>query len=185
MIRHVKDDSGEEALRQCRDAGHECTLEVVDDSKSMIRLHLLRSLFEGGANASDPHRRDGAFSQGRHDRSRLYRSWTSNSMDLARFFEGSSYDSIGSPALMTRAIAGTIENKPVFCLPGSPNAAKVRSWARVEGTSPRCFYREQQTVRVLKLSAKRSKTKKVPTMKTGVYPKKQVDFTKDVLELRF
>lgn len=44
---------------------------------------------------------------------------------FGEIFRRISFDSIGSPALMTRSVAGTIENKPVFCLPGSPNATKV------------------------------------------------------------
>ena len=44
---------------------------------------------------------------------------------FGEIFRKISFDSIGSPALMTRSTAGTIENKPVFCLPGSPDAAKL------------------------------------------------------------
>jgi molybdenum cofactor biosynthesis protein B len=35
------------------------------------------------------------------------------------------YESVGTPALLTRASAGIIDRKPVFCLPGAPNAVKV------------------------------------------------------------
>ena len=35
------------------------------------------------------------------------------------------YEKVGTPALLTLATAGTIERKPVFCLPGAPNAAEV------------------------------------------------------------
>ncbi|MEM3402716.1 MAG: MogA/MoaB family molybdenum cofactor biosynthesis protein [Candidatus Hadarchaeales archaeon] len=34
------------------------------------------------------------------------------------------YEKVGTPALLTRASAGTIKCKPVFCLPGAPNAVK-------------------------------------------------------------
>jgi len=36
-----------------------------------------------------------------------------------------SYDRIGSAAIMTRATAGTLLGKAVFCLPGSPNAVEM------------------------------------------------------------
>jgi len=36
-----------------------------------------------------------------------------------------SYEKIGSPAILTRAIAGIINRKTVFCLPGSPQAVEV------------------------------------------------------------
>ena len=35
------------------------------------------------------------------------------------------YEKVGTPALLTLATAGLIERKPVFCLPGAPNAAEV------------------------------------------------------------
>lgn len=35
------------------------------------------------------------------------------------------YEKVGGPALLTRATAGLIGRKPVFCLPGAPDAAKV------------------------------------------------------------
>ncbi len=35
------------------------------------------------------------------------------------------YEKIGGPALLTRATMGLIKRKPVFCLPGAPNAAEV------------------------------------------------------------
>ncbi len=35
------------------------------------------------------------------------------------------YEQVGTPALLTRCSAGVIKRKPVFCLPGAPNAVKV------------------------------------------------------------
>ena len=35
------------------------------------------------------------------------------------------YEKVGTAALLTLATAGLIERKPVFCLPGAPNAAEV------------------------------------------------------------
>ncbi len=34
-------------------------------------------------------------------------------------------ETVGTPALLTRASAGIIKRKPVFCLPGAPNAVEV------------------------------------------------------------
>ncbi len=36
-----------------------------------------------------------------------------------------SYEEIGSPAVMTRATAGIVKGKAVFCIPGSPQAAET------------------------------------------------------------
>lgn len=35
------------------------------------------------------------------------------------------YEKVGGAALLTRATAGLIKRKPVFCLPGAPNAVEV------------------------------------------------------------
>ena len=35
------------------------------------------------------------------------------------------YEMVGTPALLTRASAGIIGRKPVFCLPGAPNAVET------------------------------------------------------------
>src|SRR5579875_478044 len=120
----IKDDSGEVALALCKDAGHECTLEVVDDNKSMIRLHLLRSLFERGADAAII--LGGTGMAVRDVTIEAVLPLLDKRLDgFGEIFRRISYDEIGSPALMSRALAGTLENKPVFCLPGSPDAARV------------------------------------------------------------
>ena len=35
------------------------------------------------------------------------------------------YEKVGTPALLTRAAAGIVKRKPVFCLPGAPNAVEA------------------------------------------------------------
>lgn len=35
------------------------------------------------------------------------------------------FKQVGTPALLTRASAGIVKRKPVFCLPGAPNAVKT------------------------------------------------------------
>jgi len=44
---------------------------------------------------------------------------------FGEIFRSLSYDEIGSAAVMTRAIAGVVMGKAVFCLPGSPQAVKL------------------------------------------------------------
>jgi len=46
-------------------------------------------------------------------------------LGFGEIFRRISYDEIGSPAMMSRAFAGTIKGKVVFCLPGSPNGVKM------------------------------------------------------------
>jgi len=44
---------------------------------------------------------------------------------FGEIFRWLSYQTIGSAAVMTRAVAGVMEGKGVFCIPGSPQAVKL------------------------------------------------------------
>lgn len=44
---------------------------------------------------------------------------------FGEIFRMLSYNEIGSPALLTRAKAGILKYKPIFCLPGSPQAVEM------------------------------------------------------------
>jgi molybdenum cofactor biosynthesis protein B len=44
---------------------------------------------------------------------------------FGELFRLKSYDEIGTAALLSRAIAGVIDQKVIFCLPGSPGAVKL------------------------------------------------------------
>jgi molybdenum cofactor biosynthesis protein B len=44
---------------------------------------------------------------------------------FGEIFRRLSYDQIGSPAVMSRATAGVINRKAIFCLPGSPDAVQL------------------------------------------------------------
>jgi molybdenum cofactor biosynthesis protein B len=44
---------------------------------------------------------------------------------FGEIFRRLSYDDIGSPAILSRAIAGIAKDKAVFCIPGSPNAVQL------------------------------------------------------------
>jgi molybdenum cofactor biosynthesis protein B len=44
---------------------------------------------------------------------------------FGEIFRHLSYKEIGSAAFLSRALAGIIDNKIIYCIPGSPNAAKI------------------------------------------------------------
>ena len=44
---------------------------------------------------------------------------------FGELFRYKSFDEVGSAAVLTRAIAGVINGKLIFCLPGSPNAVEL------------------------------------------------------------
>jgi molybdenum cofactor biosynthesis protein B len=46
---------------------------------------------------------------------------------FGELFRGLSYEEIGTRVVGTRAVAGVAEGVPVFCLPGSENAARLGS----------------------------------------------------------
>jgi len=44
---------------------------------------------------------------------------------FGELFRKISYDTIGSAAMMSRAMAGVVKGKAIFCLPGSPDGVKT------------------------------------------------------------
>ena len=44
---------------------------------------------------------------------------------FGEIFRFRSLQEVGTRAILTRSTAGVIENRPIFCLPGSPNAARL------------------------------------------------------------
>ena len=44
---------------------------------------------------------------------------------FGEIFRRLSYDEVGSPAVMSRAVAGVAKGKALFCIPGSPDAVRV------------------------------------------------------------
>ena len=44
---------------------------------------------------------------------------------FGEIFRRVSYDHIGSPAIMSRAVAGVAKGKVMFCIPGSPDAVRI------------------------------------------------------------
>jgi molybdenum cofactor biosynthesis protein B len=44
---------------------------------------------------------------------------------FGEFFRRISYDKVGSAAVMSRAVAGVAKGKALFCIPGSPDAARI------------------------------------------------------------
>ena len=120
----LKDESGEIAMDTCRKAGHEFSHQVIDDSKSMIRVSLFNSLYDKNSDAAIF--LGGTGLSPRDVTIEAISPLLDKRLDgFGEIFRRLSYDSIGSPALMTRAVAGTIESKLVYCLPGSPDAAKL------------------------------------------------------------
>jgi molybdenum cofactor biosynthesis protein B len=120
----LRDESGEIAKRSVEKDGQEYSYSIIDDNRAMIRLSLYQSLvnekcdaviFLGGTGLSPRDVTVEAISP-----------LLDKTLDgFGEIFRRLSYDSIGSPAMMTRAIAGIVDSTVVFCLPGSPDAAAL------------------------------------------------------------
>jgi molybdopterin adenylyltransferase len=120
----LKDDSGEVAKESLERAGHEYIYSIIDDSRPQIRYSLYRSfvdercdavIFLGGTGLSP-----------RDVTAEAVVPLLDKTLDgFGEVFRRLSYDSIGSPAMLTRAVAGLVDDRVVFCLPGSPDAAKL------------------------------------------------------------
>lgn len=118
------DETGDIALKACKKAGHQCAHEIIDDDKPLIRISLLKALFERGDDAAIF--LGGTGLSPRDVTIESIAPLLDKQLDgFGEVFRKLSYDLIGTSAMMTRALAGTMERKPVFCLPGSPNAAKL------------------------------------------------------------
>ena len=122
---HPDDESGDIIERLAANAGHKIAgRRLISDSKPMIRTSVRAAL----ANRNV----DVVIITGGTGLSTTDVTFESISPLLERkipgfgeIFRRISYDEIGSPAMMSRAFAGTIRGKAIFCLPGSPNGVRT------------------------------------------------------------
>ncbi len=120
-----RDESMEAAAKALRDKGHEIVLsEVINDDVQMIRERLVGMagrddvdvvVFMGGTGLTS---RDVTIEAVRP----LMEKEAEGFGELLRFL---SYKEIGAAAALTRATAGVINGKAVFCIPGSPRAVEL------------------------------------------------------------
>ncbi|MBS7644463.1 MAG: molybdenum cofactor biosynthesis protein B [Candidatus Bathyarchaeia archaeon] len=124
-LKEFTDPSGDEAARLLEGSGHEIVVrEVLPDEPAAIRRFLMEALgdgrvdcviFIGGTGVS-------------RDDSTIEAVEPLLDKKLPGFGEllrSISYLRVGSPAMMTRALAGTVYGRAVFCLPGSPEAVET------------------------------------------------------------
>jgi molybdenum cofactor biosynthesis protein B len=122
---HPDDRSGDIIETLATSAGHHVAgRNLIDDSKPMIQKALRKAITDrevdavimtGGTGLSP---RDVAIESVRP-------LMTKEIPGFGEVFRRISYDRIGSPAMLSRAIAALVKGKPVFCLPGSPDAVQT------------------------------------------------------------
>jgi molybdenum cofactor biosynthesis protein B len=121
----VTDVSGETIESLLKDAGHTVLFRrVVADDKTMIE-HAVKSVIDNaGVDAA-------IFSGGTgitHSDMTIETVSAFFEKPLPGFgeiFRRVSYDRVGSPAVMSRAVAGVVKGKALFCIPGSPDAVRI------------------------------------------------------------
>jgi molybdenum cofactor biosynthesis protein B len=121
----VEDESGSKAVSMIKASGHKIvSRKLVNDDIEMIRLEVLRSLYDEDADAVIL-----TGGTGLAKRDVTYESikplLDKEIVGFGELFRTLSYQKIGSPAYLSRALAGTLSGKLIFCLPGSPNAVEI------------------------------------------------------------
>lgn len=122
---NVEDVSGETIRRLSEQAGYTIvSQEMIDDDPSMIRLTVLKNLYEAAADAAILTGGTGITS--RDITVETLRPLFDKELDgFGNIFRNLSYRQIGSPAHLSRAAAGVINRRIIYCLPGSPNAVET------------------------------------------------------------
>jgi molybdenum cofactor biosynthesis protein B len=119
------DKSGSIIERLALRAGHRVNGRyLISDSKQMIQRHVRKALsspdvdaliITGGTGLSP---RDLTIES-------VSPFLQKNIPGFGELFRKISFDKIGSPAMLSRALAGSSDGKLIFCLPGSPDAVET------------------------------------------------------------
>ncbi|MDI6917747.1 MAG: MogA/MoaB family molybdenum cofactor biosynthesis protein [Thermoplasmatales archaeon] len=119
------DESGKYIMKKLEENGHKIiSYSIIRDEKKLLRDELEKLvnnddvqviITNGGTGAS---RRDVTVD--------VVENMFDKKLDgFGEIFRYLSYKEIGSPAVMSRAVAGAVKNKIIICLPGSLGAVKL------------------------------------------------------------
>jgi len=121
----VEDPSGELIAKLVEDGGHKVIYKtIIPDNSAMIRIELKKLvsdrevdvvIFCGGTGISPS---DVTIET-------VTPLLEKTLPGFGEIFRWLSYQEIGSAAMLSRALAGTVEGKAVFCIPGSPQAVRL------------------------------------------------------------
>ncbi len=118
------DESGQAIQGALRQGGHTvCGYSVVRDEPEAIRSALENARAKGARAVI----LNGGTGIGRRDNTVevLERLFEKELPGFGELFRSLSFKEIGSPAMMSRAVAGTYQGMIIFALPGSPQAARL------------------------------------------------------------
>lgn len=119
------DRSGDAAARIIVQAGHSVrSRTLVDDDVHMIRLAVLKQLFEDGCDICVTLGGTGV-SPRDYTIEALRPLFDRELTGFQHLFYTKSYAEIGEAAMLSRCTGGVVGGKLVFCLPGAPEAAET------------------------------------------------------------
>jgi molybdenum cofactor biosynthesis protein B len=121
----VDDLSGKTIRRLVEFAGHTVvSQQLIDDDPQKIRFTVLKNLYE---DAADTAILTGGTGITRRDVTieALRSLFDKELYGFGDVFRNLSYQLIGSPAYLSRATAGIIDHRIIYCLPGSPDAVET------------------------------------------------------------
>jgi molybdenum cofactor biosynthesis protein B len=120
-----KDASGDLIEKLLRNAGHQVTLrKLIPDDRVLIRQSVKRAL-------ASPHLDAAVFCGGTGIAPSDVTIETVSPLlkktlpGFGEIFRRLSFDEIGSAAVLSRAVAGVVKGKVLFCIPGSPDAVRL------------------------------------------------------------
>lgn len=123
--KEVKDPSGEIIVELLKGKGYEVAYKtIIPDNSAAIRVELKRAISERNIDAV-------IFCGGTGISPSDVTIETVEPMlektlpGFGEIFRWLSFQEVGSAAILTRALAGTVDGKAVFCIPGSPNAVRL------------------------------------------------------------
>jgi molybdenum cofactor biosynthesis protein B len=116
----AEDLSGQVILKKIKAEGHECNYQLLPDGIEPLREKVMTStsdavIISGGTGLT---RLDLTLEA-------VEPLFDKTLPGFGEIFRLRSLEEVGTRAMLTRAAAGIVCGKPVFCLPGSPNAARL------------------------------------------------------------
>ena len=122
--KEVDDKSGALIRKMVEKTGYQIVSQkLIDDHIEMIRLTLLKSMYDEGAEAVII--TGGTGISPRDITIESIRPLFDKELEgFGEVFRNISFHQIGSPAQLSRATAGVIDSRIVYCIPGSPNAVE-------------------------------------------------------------
>jgi molybdenum cofactor biosynthesis protein B len=121
----ASDPSGDLIAQLVRNNGHRVTLRrLVSDDKSMIQQTIVKALKSRKTDAIVTTGGTGV-SPADVTIEAVQPLLDKEIPGFGQLFRTISYEKIGSPAVLTRALAGVARGKAIFCLPGSPQSVSL------------------------------------------------------------